>query len=141
MIDLADAGFAFANHWYWRIAERTSSLTVNDIVVDMLRPIAAVARGMFAFEATATTDRAIDCVIAGHIVTLELTRGDDRTVVERLVVDLDNELARANVDYTFVIATPRRYELRGVLVSVSDLAELALDQVIAPRRWPRASTS
>jgi hypothetical protein len=139
MIDLGQAGFAFANHWYWRIAERTSSLTVNDIVNDLLRPTARLARDAFRLDATAVTDRTIECRIADHIATLELVPGDDRTVVERLVVDLDRELARANVEYTFVIAIARRYELRGVLVSGLDLAALALDQIVAPRRWPRAS--
>ena len=141
--DLANAGFAFGPDWYWRIVESDGTFGANAARMCLL-PLGKLAQGRFALdEITADPDeRFVRFRLDGSPVAIEVGIWCARTSADRFVIDLNWHLRR--VDHAFALVVPRRYELRGVLLPRSLLAEYDRNPyVIAPSvrpGWRRFAT-
>ena len=131
-LDLASAGFAFRAEWYWRIAE-------GDGVFDpfaaraCLVPIAHLAADRFVIDAIVADPlaRTLAFTLEAERHAIAIARGPARVAADHFVTAL-NELL-ATYDVAFALVIPRRYELRGVLLPRSALADHARDPlVLAP---------
>jgi hypothetical protein len=145
-LDLASAGFAFRAEWYWRIAE-------GDGVFDpfaaraCLVPVARLAAGRFVIDAIGADPiaRTLELSLDGNHHIIPIVGGPARVAADHFVTALNELLAKYDVAFALVI--PRRYELRGVLLPRSTLADHARDPlVLAPsdrtawRRFARGTT-
>jgi hypothetical protein len=125
--------FVIENEWYWRITENASSFTASSVVRDFLNPLARVAKGRFDITEIVTTpdDRTIELRINTQTIThIELTAGGDRAVVNGFIGDINRALSVADVGFAFALIVPRRYELRGALFTVDELAALLGDPIL-----------
>jgi len=140
VIDLASSGFVVANEWYWRLSESGCTLSARVAVDDFIAPIARLARGTFAIDADVVEDE-LRMHLAERELAIRIPAGvPDRVAVGHLVNELNRAFAAAEVGQAFLLAVPRRYELRGMLVPVLTLDALARNPlVVLPKRWPRAS--
>ncbi len=146
-IDLASAGFAFRSEWYWRIAEGDGEFDPFAARA-CLMPIAQLAGQRFVIENIVADPLAFTLAFTldGERVEIAIARGPARAAADHFVTALNAWLAKHDVAFALVI--PRRYELRGVLLPRSALAELVRDPlVLAPsdrrawRRFARGTTS
>ncbi len=131
--DLGAAGFPLDPEWYWRIAESASSLNAEAAARDFITPLARIAAGRFAITAVAIDDdiRGLRLRVDDLLVEIRLARDtSDRVAINRLVADLNAAFAALKLGRSFAIVAPRRFELRGVLLTDSELAELLGDPVV-----------
>jgi hypothetical protein len=123
-MNLAAAGFVIENEWYWRITENAQSFDVAAAVRDFIAPLARHAKGKFAItEIAADLDEV--CFMLGETqVAIKISAGvSDRVAINHFISDLN--LAIASTGFAFALVAPRRYELRGVLLTESELASIA----------------
>jgi hypothetical protein len=146
-MDLANAGFAFGAEWYWRIVETEGSFGAST-ARSFLVPIARLAQGRFTLDDIDVTedDRRVEFRLDGKPVAIEVEIARPRIAADHFVMELNRHL-RA-LDHAFALVVPRRYQLRGVLLPRSQLADHARDPfVIAPsdrrawRRFARGTTN
>jgi hypothetical protein len=146
-MDLASAGFAFGAEWYWRIVETDGAFGARAARACLL-PLARLAQDRFAIEDIVADhgDRIVRFRLDGAPIAIAVEIARPRFAADRFVIDLNRHLRR--LDHAFALVVPRRYELRGVLLPRSALADHARDPfVIAPsdrttwRRFARGTTN
>lgn len=123
-MNLAAAGFVIESEWYWRITENAQSFDVAAAVRDFIAPLARHAKGKFAItEIAADLDEV--CFMLGETqVVIKISAGvSDRVAINHFISDLN--LAIASTGFAFALVAPRRYELRGVLLTETELASIA----------------
>jgi hypothetical protein len=123
-MNLAAAGFAIESEWYWRITENAQSFDVAAAVRDFIAPLARHAKGKFAItEIAADLDEV--CFLLGDTqVAIKVSAGvSDRIAINHFIGDLNHAIAATG--FAFALVAPRRYELRGVLLTESELASIA----------------
>lgn len=125
-MDLASAGFAFEAEWYWRIFEGDDGFDAAS-ARGVLLPISRLAGQQFTLDEISADDeaRVVRFHLAGEPVQIAMSSSRARIAADRFVIDLNRHLA--GVDHAFVLVVPRRYQLRGVLLSRAALAEHARD--------------
>lgn len=128
-MNLAAAGFVIENEWYWRINENAQSFDVAAAVRDFLAPLARHAKGTLALTEIGADLEAVSFMLGNTPVTITIRAGlPDRTAINHFVTDINRALADSG--FAFALVTPRRYELRGVLVKIGELACLAGDPAL-----------
>jgi hypothetical protein len=135
VFNLAREGFIIETEWYWRIVDGAGVFSARTAARDLLHPLAWFARDRFTIDAIAIDpdDEGVRFAVAGVPGAVRLEPGFDRLRVDRFVIGLNRVLAAAEVGQTFVLAVPRRYELRGILVPDSERALVAGDPwLLAP---------
>ena len=131
-MELATAGFVIENEWYWKIMEHATTLGAAAAVRDFVAPLARLAKGRFAIDDLAIDDddRGVRLHVAKQPVAIRLAQGSDRAALNRLVADLNRAFLAAKLGHAFALVAPRRYELRGVLLTDDELARLSGDPVV-----------
>jgi hypothetical protein len=125
-MDLADAGFVIENEWYWKITEGAQTFDAVAAVRDFLAPLARHAKGKLAIAEIASEVDEVRFEIRDVTYSIKIYAGtSDRVSVGQFVTDLDRVLHAAGTGYQFALVTPRRYELRGVLLTREEWASLA----------------
>lgn len=146
-VDLANAGFAFDAEWYWRIVETDGAFGAAAARACLV-PLARLAHGRFVIDEIVADpgDRLVEFRLEGEPIAIEVGAVKAWSAADRFICELNRHL-RA-VDHTFALVVPRRYQLRGVLLPRSALADHARDPlVIAPsdrsgwRRLARGTTN
>jgi len=135
-MDLTSAGFAFDPDWYWRIVEGDGTFGATAARACLI-PLGKLAHGRFMLDEIRTDadDRLVHFRIDGTAIVIEVGIWSPRASADRFVIELNRHL-RA-VDHAFALVVPRRFELRGVLLPRSILADHSRDpQVIAPTVRP-----
>lgn len=135
-MDLANAGFAFAPDWYWRIVDGDGTFGAAAACACLI-PLGDLAHGRFVLDdvTAGADDRIVQFRINGTAIAIEVGIWNPRTSADRFVIDLNRHLRE--VDHAFALVVPRRYELRGVLLPRSILAEHDRDPfLIAPSVRP-----
>lgn len=124
--------FVIENEWYWRITENASSFTASAAARDFLEPLARLAQGRFELADLTANDEARSMGFRVNTSTthVELATGGDRAVVNGFIGDLNRALAVGDVGFAFALIVPRRYELRGALFTVDELAALLGDPIL-----------
>lgn len=128
MVVPAAQTFLIENEWYWRIQEAGTSLTADAVVRDFLAPLLRLLRShVDPADAMLHPDgRGIALQLGAHTSAIQVTaNATDRIAVNHLVADVNRALATAELGHAFVLIVPRRYELRGALVSDDELTRLA----------------
>jgi len=125
-IDLARVGFVIENEWYWRLTEQAQTFDGAAAVRDFLLPLARHAKDRLALRDIASDGDAVRCTVGDAAIALAIQRGlHDRAAVGHFVADFDRALWSAKTGFQFALVVPRRYELRGVLLTDDDFAALA----------------
>jgi hypothetical protein len=125
-MDLTRAGFAIENEWYWKITEGAQTFDAVAAVRDFLAPLARHAKGKIAITEIASEVDEVRFVIEDVTYSIKIYAGvSDRIAVNHFVSDVDRVLVVAKTGYQFALVVPRRYELRGVLLTEEELAALA----------------
>ena len=128
-LDLSRLGFVIENEWYWKITENAQSFDVTSAVRDFLAPLARHAKDKLALTEIAADLNEVQFVLAGEPVAVKITANlHDRIAVNHFVGDLNRALSRLHL--AFALVAPRRYELRGVLLTEDELASLAGDPML-----------
>lgn len=128
-MDLSRAGFVIENEWYWKINENAQSFDVTTAVRDFIAPLARHAKGRVAITEVAADGDEVRFLLEDRAVSIKVSVGlHDRVAVNHLVGDVNRELSRLHLAFALVV--PRRYELRGVLLSEEELASLAGDPML-----------
>lgn len=123
-MNLAAAGFAIESEWYWRITENAQSFDVAAAVRDFIAPLARHAKGKFAITEIAADLDEVSFMLGDTLVAIKVAVGlADRVTINHFITDLN--AAIAGTGFAFALVAPRRYELRGVLLTESELASLA----------------
>ena len=127
--DLSRSGFAIENEWYWKINENAQSFDVTAAVRDFLAPLARLAKDRVAITEVAADLAEVRFLLEGQPVTIKISAGlHDRVAVNHFVGDLNRALSQHHLAFALVV--PRRYELRGVLLTEDELASLAGDPLL-----------
>lgn len=118
IFDVSREGFVIETEWYWRIVDGVGVFSARTAARDLLHPLAWFARDRFAIDGIEIDpdNDGLTLAVAGVRGAIRLWRGYDRQRVDRFVTALNAAFAAADVGYTFALAVPRRFELRGVLV-------------------------
>jgi hypothetical protein len=125
-MDLSRLGFVIENEWYWRITENARSFDASSAVRDFLAPLARHAKTRIALTEIAADPGVVRFLLAGEPVEITISSGlQDRVAINHFVGDLDRALTTAKTGLAFALVVPRRYELRGVLITDEELAQLA----------------
>ena len=134
MIDLTRVGFAIENEWYWKITEGAQTFDPPCAVRDFLAPLARHAKGKLAIADIAAEVDEVRFALGEVTHSIRLDVGtSDRVAVNHFVSAVDRALA--GTGYQFALVVPRRYELRGVLLSDDELRGLAgTPALLAPKR-------
>ena len=128
-MNLAAVGFAIENEWYWRITEDAQSFDVTGAVRDFLAPLARHAKGKLALTEIAADLDGVSFMLGETQHAIKGRVGlQDRTAINHFVTDLNRAIA--DTGFAFALVTPRRYELRGVLLTIGELACLAGDPAL-----------
>jgi hypothetical protein len=123
-MNLAAAGFVIENEWYWRITENAQSFDVAAAVRDFVAPLARHAKGKFAITEIAADLDEVRFQLGETQVEIKISAGvSDRVAINHFIGDLNHAIAATG--FAFALGAPRRYELRGVLLTESELASLA----------------
>jgi hypothetical protein len=134
--DLTSAGFAFDPDWYWRIVEGDGTFGATAARACLV-PLGRLAHGRFELDAVEADpdDRIVHFRINGAAIAIEVGIWCARASADRFVIDLNRHLR--GVDHAFALVVPRRFELRGVLLPRSILADYDRDPfLIAPSVRP-----
>src|SRR5262245_7477827 len=115
-------GFALDSEWYWRIYEGEATLGDTPgatAVREFLMPLSRLARDEVAIDAIAIDPDGdgVTFRVGEHAVAIRCRN----LRVERFVEAINQSFVAANVDLAFAIVEARRYELRCVLVTRSEL--------------------
>jgi hypothetical protein len=122
-MDLSRRGFAIENEWYWRITENAQSFDAEAAVRDFLVPLARLAKDVIAITELTSDSSTIRFVLGTEPITIQLAPGaQDRVALNHLVGDVNRLLAPSK--HAFAVVSPRRYELRGVLLTEDEFAQL-----------------
>ena len=135
-IDLTSAGFAFEPDWYWRIVEGDGTFGATAARACLI-PLGKLAHGRFVLDAITADadDQIVRFRLDGAAIAIAVGIWSPRTSADRFVIDLNRHLRP--LDHAFALVVPRRYELRGVLLPRSILADHNRDPlVIAPTVRP-----
>jgi hypothetical protein len=125
-MDLARLGFAIENEWYWKISEGAQTFDAVAAVRDFLAPLARHAKAKFAITEIASEVDEVRFAIADTTFSIRLFVGvTDRVALNHFVSDVCHALHAARTGYQFALVVPRRYELRGVLLSHDELVGIA----------------
>lgn len=123
-MNLAAVGFVIENEWYWRISENAQSFDVTAAVRDFLAPLARYAKGKLALTDIAADLDGVSFMLGETQHSIKVVVGlADRTAINHFVDDLNRAIASTGL--AFALVAPRRYELRGVLLTETELASLA----------------
>jgi hypothetical protein len=128
-LDVSRLGFVIENEWYWKITENAQTFDITSAIRDFLAPLARHAK-----ERVAITDIAADLdevrfLLKTEPVAIKVSVGlHDRVAVNHFVGDLNRALAKLQLAFALVV--PRRYELRGVLLTEAELTALAGDAML-----------
>ena len=124
-----ERGFAIENEWYWRISENAQTFDATAAARDFLSPLARLAKDTLAITDVATDGNEVRYVLGGEPNAIRIAPGShDRVAINHFVGDLNRELSRTH--HAFALVAPRRYELRGVLLTEDELARLAGDPML-----------
>ena len=125
-------GFAIENEWYWKLTEGAQTFDAASAVRDFLAPLARHAKGKLAIVDIAAEVDEVQFGLGEVTHSIRLYVGvNDRVAVNRFVSDLDRALL--GTGYQFALVVPRRYELRGVLLTDEQLGQLAgTPQLLVP---------
>ena len=125
-VDLTRAGFAIENEWYWKITEGQQTFDAVAAVRDFLAPLARHAKDKLAITEIASEVDEVRFVLGDTTHAIKLYAGvSDRVALDHFVSDLDRALAAAKTGYQFALVVPKRYELRGVLLTDDEWQALA----------------
>ena len=125
-MDLTRLGFVIENEWYWKITEGSQTFDALAAVRDFLAPLARFAKDKFAITEIASEVDEVQFAVDDTTFVIRLFIGaTDRIAVNHFVGDIDRALHTAKTGYHFALVVPRRYELRGVLLTDEQLAGLA----------------
>jgi hypothetical protein len=125
-MDLARLGFAIENEWYWKITEGAQTFDAVAAVRDFLAPLARHAKGKLSITDIASEVDEVQFALGDITYSIRLFVGcSDRVALTHFVTDLDRALYAARTGYQFALVVPRRYELRGVLLTDDELAALS----------------
>lgn len=129
---LGHPGFAIQNEWYWKLTEHATTLGATAAVRDFLAPLARLAAGRFEIDELAVDDddRGVRLRVAQVPFAIRLANGSDRVAINHLVDDVNRALLQAELGQAFALVVPRRYELRGVLLTDAALAALTGDPML-----------
>ena len=130
-MDLAHLGFAIENEWYWKITEGAQTFDAAAAVRDFLAPLARHAKGKLAITDIACEVDDVRFTVGDTTFSIPLFVGaNDRITINHFVADLDRALHAAKTGYQFALVVPRRYELRGVLLTDDELAAISGDSAL-----------
>ena len=128
-IDLART-FVIENEWYWRINENATSLTLEAALRDVVAPLVRLLKSHAPAELRPGTT-AFDFVLGDVTTSIALTpNATDRVTINHLVGDVNRALSNAKLGLAFALVVPRRYELRGALLTEEELTRLAGDPIV-----------
>ena len=123
-MNLAASGFVIENEWYWRITENSQTFDVTAAVRDFVAPLARLAKGKLAITEIAADLDEVRFLLGETLVEIKISSGvSDRVAINHFVSDLNHAIAATG--FAFALVAPRRYELRGVLLTEAELAEVA----------------
>jgi hypothetical protein len=119
--------FVIENDWYWRINEAATSLTLDAAMADFVMPLLRLVKS----GDVRATDAGFELMLGDTVTPIALTtQATDRVVINHLVGDLNRAFALAKLGHAFALVVPRRYELRGALLTEDELAHLAGDPIL-----------
>lgn len=119
--------FVIENEWYWRINENGTSLTIDTAVRDFVMPLLRLLK---SGDVRATAD-GFELMLGEIVTPIALTtRATDRVAINHLVGDLNRAFTLAKLGQAFALLVPRRYELRGALLTEEELGRLAGDPML-----------
>ncbi len=118
--------FVIENEWYWRINENATSLTLEAAVRDFVAPLIRVLKT----GDVRVVDGAFELVLAEHTSRIAISVASDRVAINHLVGDLNRAFTTAKLAVAFALVVPRRYELRGAVVTDDELGRLAGDPML-----------
>jgi hypothetical protein len=128
-LDLARRGFVIENEWYWKITENAQTFDVTSAVRDFVAPLARHAKDKLALTDIAADLNEVRFSLEGEPVAIQLSLGQhDRVAINHFVGDINRALSRLH--HAFALVVPRRYELRGVLLTDDELSGLAGDPML-----------
>jgi len=128
-VDLGTRGFVIENEWYWRINENARTFDAASAVRDFLTPLARSAKETVALTALVADGAEVRFSLGDRAISIEISgTAHDRIAVSHFVADLNRELAP--LQRAFALVVPRRYELRGVLLTEEELGSLAGNPVM-----------
>jgi len=119
--------FVIENEWYWRISEAASSLTVESALRDFIAPLLRVLKSGEARP----IEGGFELVFGDSVTPIALAQNaTDKIALNRLVGDINRALAAAKLGSAFALVVPKRYELRGAVLTEAELAKLAGNPVL-----------
>lgn len=125
-LDLART-FLIENEWYWRINEAASSLTVEAALRDFVTPLLRMLKQGEARP----TDGGFELVLGETVTPIALAQNaTDKIALNQLVGDINRAFVIAKLGRAFALLVPRRYELRGALLTEEELAALGGNSVL-----------
>jgi len=141
-VDLTRAGFVIENEWYWRITEGAQTFDAVCAVRDFLAPLARHAKGKIAISDIASEVDEVRFALGDTTHSIKLYAGvSDRVALDHFVSDVARALATAKTGYQFALVVPKRYELRGVLLTDGEWQALAGSAaVLVPSTRPSRQT-
>jgi hypothetical protein len=130
--------FAIENDWYWRISENAKTFCAAAAVSDFLKPLARLAKDSFAISDLVAEGASVRFMLGTEPVAIPIeTNLADRAALNQFVLQVTRPLAATR--HAFAIVSPRRYELRGALVTEEELATLAAtSDLLMPLRRTRS---
>ncbi len=124
MGSLEQRGFVIENEWYWRITENAQTFEAVAAVRDFMAPLARLAKGTVDITDLTSEGAEVHFNLAGEAVAIRIAPGThDRVAINHFVGDLNRLLSPTH--HAFALVAPRRYELRGVLLTDDELTALA----------------
>lgn len=128
-LDLART-FVIENEWYWRINENATSLTLEAALRDFIAPLLRLLAPHVAAE-TRPIEGGFELVLGAQVTPIALAaHASDRPAINQLVGDVNRALVLADLGHAFALVVPRRYELRGALLTDAELTALAGDAML-----------
>lgn len=122
-------GFTIENEWFWRINEGAQTFDATAALRDFLTPLARLAKGTLAITELVADGGELRFLLAGEAVALSIVAGaTDRIAISHFVSDLNRALGSTH--HQFGLIVPRRYELRGVLLTDDEMNQLAGDPML-----------
>ncbi|HEY5922850.1 MAG TPA: hypothetical protein VIV11_14325 [Kofleriaceae bacterium] len=128
-VELTRAGFVIENEWYWKLTEGAQTFDAASGVRDFLAPLARHAKAKLAITELACEVDEVRFALGEVVHSIKIFAGvSDRAAVNRFVGDVDRALS--GTGYQLALVVPRRYELRGVLLTDEELRGLAGNPVL-----------